>query len=171
MKGYVQVYTGDGKCKTTAALGLLVRAVGAGLRVYMGQFIKSGESSETKLLRERFPDVTVELYGQGGFVRGTPSSGDLACARRGLEALAAALRSGRYDVVIADEINGAVLAGLITEQDVLALMEARPDPVELVLTGRGAGAGVMERADLVTEMRCIRHYYNAGVKARKGIES
>ena len=170
MKGYVQIYTGDGKCKTTASLGLLLRAVGAGLRVYLGQFIKGSETSEIKILRARFPEVTVEQYGQGRFIRGAPAPEDIAGGRRGLEALGRAMASGLYDVVIADEINGAMMTGLITEEDILALMDSRPNTVELVLTGRGAGARVLERADLVTEMKCHRHYYDAGVKARKGIE-
>ena len=171
MKGYVQVYTGDGKCKTTAALGLVVRAVGAGLRVYLGQFIKGREYSEIKILRERFPDVTVEQYGAGHFIRGRPVPDDIAAARKGLEALANALTCGRYDVVVADEANTAVGAGLFTEDDLLALCQTKPDPVELVLTGRGAGPKLQHRADLVTEMQCVKHYYHAGVQGRPGIES
>lgn len=171
MKGYVQVYTGDGKCKTTAALGLVVRAVGAGLRVYLGQFIKGHEYSEIRLLRERFPEVTVEQYGEGRFIKGQPSPRDISGAQHGLEALATALRSGLYDVVIADEAHGAVSTGLISEKNLLDLIDAKPDSVELVLTGRGAGPALQAKADLVTEMRCIKHYYAAGVRGRKGIES
>lgn len=171
MKGYVQVYTGDGKCKTTAALGLVLRAVGAGLRVYLGQFIKGREYSEIRILRERFPEVTVEQYGAGHFIRGRPVPDDLLAARKGLEALAAALTGGRYDVVIADEANTAIGAGLFTEADLLALCQAKPESVELVLTGRGAGTTLQHRADLVTEMRCVKHYYHAGVQGRPGIES
>jgi cob(I)alamin adenosyltransferase len=157
VKGYVQVYTGEGKCKTTAALGLVVRAVGAGLRVYLGQFVKGGDYSEILLLRARFPEVTVEQYGDGDFVRGQPSPAAIASARHGLAALNSALLSGLYDIIIADEAPVAVKAGLITE--------------ELVLTGRDASPALQARADLVTEMRCIKHYYNAGVQGRKGIES
>ncbi len=171
MKGYIQVYTGDGKCKTTAALGLALRSVGAGLRVYLGQFIKGGEYSEIKILRSRFPEVTIEQYGSGGFVHHQPTPGQIQAARQGLQQLAAALRSGNYDVVIADEANTAVGAGLFTEKDLLALMDEKPDSVELILTGRGAGAAVQNRADLVTEMKCIKHYYDAGVSGRPGIES
>jgi len=169
-KGYVQVYTGDGKCKTTAALGLAVRAVGAGLRVYFGQFIKGCDYSEIKVLRERFPEVKVDQYGSGRFVRGTPPVEEVALAMKGLEALREAMRSGKYDVVIADEANTAVGVGLFTEADLLALMDAKPESVELVLTGRGAGKRVCERADLVTEMKCGKHYYDAGVHGRPGIE-
>lgn len=169
-KGYIQVYTGDGKCKTTAALGLALRAVGAGLRVYIGQFIKKGDYSEIKVLRERFPEVTVEQYGTGRFVRGVPSANAVAMACEGLAALRMAMKSGRYDVVIADEVNGAVKAGLIVEADVLDLMADKPETVELVLTGRNAGKRVCAQADLVTEMRCHKHYYDAGVPGRRGIE-
>ncbi len=171
MKGYVQVYTGSGKCKTTAALGLVVRAVGAGLRVYLGQFIKGGDYSEIRLLRARFPEVTVEQYGDGDFVRGQPSPEAIASAQHGLAALDSALHSGVYDVVIADEAPVAVKAGLITEADLFALIDRKPDTVELVLTGRDASPALQARADLVTEMRCIKHYYDAGVQGRKGIES
>jgi cob(I)alamin adenosyltransferase len=152
-------------------LGLVVRAVGAGLRVYFGQFIKGRDYSEIKVLRERFKDVTVEQYGSGRFVRGKPAEEAVAMAQRGLAALREAMRSGRYDVVIADEACTAVGAGLFPEEELLALMADKPEAVELVLTGRGAGARVRDRADLVTEMRCEKHYYEAGVQGRRGIES
>lgn len=171
MKGYTQVYTGDGKCKTTAALGLIVRAVGAGLRVYLGQFIKGAEYSEIKLLRARFPEVTLEQYGAGRFIRNRPSPEDILAGREGLARLRAALCSGSYDIVIADEANTAMAVGLFTEQELLDLLADKPDSVELILTGRGAGARVRERADLVTEMKCIKHYFDAGVAGRPGIES
>lgn len=170
-KGYVQIYTGDGKCKTTAALGLTLRAVGAGLRVYIGQFIKGRDYSEIRLLRERFPEVTVEQYGAGKFIRGTPAPDEIAAGHAGLKAIREALHSGLYDVVIADEANTAVMAGLFTEEDLLALIHHKPDTVELVLTGRGAGPDLQARADLVTEMKCVKHYYHAGVRGRRGIES
>jgi cob(I)alamin adenosyltransferase len=170
MKGYVQVYTGEGKCKTTAALGLVVRAVGAGLRIYLGQFLKAGVYSEIRVLRERFPEVTVEQFGSGRFVRGRPSRAEIAAARRGLDRVQDALGGGRFDVVIADEIHTAVRAGVLAEADVLALIAGRPPNVELVLTGRGATPAVVAQADLVTEMTCRKHYYDAGVRARPGIE-
>ena len=171
MKGYVQIYTGDGKCKTTAALGLLVRAVGAGLRVYLGQFIKAGHFSEIRLLHERFPDVTVEQFGEGKFIHGVPSARDIAAGLAGLAGIIKALQSGLYDVVIADEACTAVVAGLFTDAELLDVIGKKPDTVELVLTGRGAGEALKHRADLVTEMQCIKHYYNAGVRSRRGIES
>ena len=171
MQGFVQVYTGDGKGKTTAALGLALRAAGAGLRVYFGQFIKNADYSEIKALA-RFADcITVRQFGRGCFLRTEPAPEDRAAARRALDAIGLALVSGDYDLVIADEANVAVALGLIEPDDLVALIDQRPEQVELVLTGRGAPDAVLARADLVTEMRCVRHYYDRGVLARPGIES
>jgi cob(I)alamin adenosyltransferase len=168
--GYTQIYTGNGKGKTTAALGLALRAVGAGLKVYFGQFIKSAEYNEIKALA-RFGDrITVAQYGRGCFIRGAPCDADIDMACSGLRALFDALTSEAYDLVIADEANVAFGYGLISEADLLALMDARPAAVELVLTGRGAPLAVVARADLVTEMQEIKHYYQQGVLARDGIE-
>ncbi len=169
-RGYVQVYTGDGKGKTTAALGLLLRAAGAGLRVYCGQFIKRGDFSEVRAIRGRFPEVTFEQYGSGCFVRGRPTAKAVRLARAGLARLREVLKRGCHDVVIADEANCAAACGLLTPADLLGLMDAKPTRVELVLTGRGADPAVLARADLVTEMREIRHYHGKRVKARAGIE-
>ncbi|MBP7926400.1 MAG: cob(I)yrinic acid a,c-diamide adenosyltransferase [Desulfobulbus sp.] len=171
MQGFVQVYTGDGKGKTTAALGLALRAAGAGLRVYFGQFIKNADYSEIKALA-RFADcITVRQFGRGCFLLTEPAPEDRAAARRALDAIGLALVSGDYDLVIADEANVAVALGLIEPDDLVALIDQRPEQVELVLTGRGAPDAVLARADLVTEMRCVRHYYDRGVLARQGIES
>lgn len=171
MKGFVQIYTGDGKGKTTAALGLLLRASGAGLRVFIGQFIKGRDYSEILALRQRFPEVVLRQFGQGRFIRGKPADDEIASALAGLAELAAALRSGEYDVVIADEACTAVQAGLFQEAELIALARGKPDAVELILTGRDAGAGLIAQADLVTEMRCIKHYFTAGIRGRRGIES
>ena len=171
MQGFVQIYTGDGKGKTTAALGLVLRAAGAGLRVYFGQFIKNADYSEIKALA-RFADcITVRQFGRGCFLLTEPAPEDRAAARRALEGLSEALTSGDYDLVIADEANVAVALGLIEANDLVSLIDRRPEQVELVLTGRGAPEAVLARADLVTEMRCVRHYYDRGVLARPGIES
>ena len=171
MQGFVQVYTGDGKGKTTAALGLALRAAGAGLRVYFGQFIKNADYSEIKALA-RFADcITVRQFGRGCFLLTEPAPEDRAAARRALDAIGLALVSGDYDLVIADEANVAVALGLIEPNDLVSLIDRRPEQVELVLTGRGAPDAVLARADLVTEMRCVRHYYDRGVLARQGIES
>ena len=170
MQGFVQIYTGDGKGKTTAALGLALRAAGAGLRVYFGQFIKNGDYSELTGLA-RFADcITVAQFGLGRFVGREPAPADREAAQRGLQEIRRALVSGAYDLVIGDEANVAASRGLIEEADLLALIDLRPPQVELVLTGRGAPAVVLARADLVTEMRAVRHYYDRGVAARVGIE-
>lgn len=170
MQGYVHVYTGDGKGKTTAALGLALRAAGAGLKVYIGQFIKSADYSEIKAL-ERFSDhITLEQFGRGCFIKGDPCDADVEAARNALTALQTALGSGEYDVVIADEANVAYGCHLISEQDLLELIERRPDSTELILTGRNAPDAVIGRADLVTEMREVKHYFHEGVMAREGIE-
>jgi cob(I)alamin adenosyltransferase len=165
----VHVYTGDGKGKTTAALGLALRASGAGLRVYIGQFLKRGRFAEVKAVGS-LPRVTLEQFGRPGFVRTTPGEEHCRAARWGLAAVAAALTSGRFDVVIADELCTAVKAGVVTADSAMRLMALRPAGVELVLTGRGAPACVKRVADLVTEMRMRKHYFTRGVKARKGIE-
>ena len=170
MKGYVQVYTGDGKGKTTAALGLALRAVGAGLKVYIGQFIKSAEYNEIKALKQFGAQIVLQQFGRGRFIRGNPVQADLDVARKALETIGAALSSGAYDLVIADEANVALGCKLVSEADLITLIESRPPHVELVLTGRGAPAAVLERADLVSEMRPLKHYYDKGVRARDGIE-
>ena len=170
MQGFVQVYTGDGKGKTTAALGLALRAAGAGLRVYFGQFIKNGDYSELRALA-RFADrVTVAQFGLGRFVGREPAPEDREAARRGVQEIRRTLVSGVFDLVIGDEANVAARRGLIGEADLLELIDLRPPQVELVFTGRGAPAAVLARADLVTEMHCVRHYYDRGVGARVGIE-
>lgn len=170
-KGYVQVYTGDGKGKTTAALGLALRAAGAGLKVYIGQFLKKGCYNELKAL-ERFSDrITIEQFGTGCLIYGAPSPEDKAAAEKALKLLVAALISGEYDMVIMEEGNVAQKFGLISEADLIRAIESRPAGVELVITGRGASPAIIERADLVTEMRSVKHYYEKGVQARAGIEN
>lgn len=170
MQGFVQVYTGDGKGKTTAALGLALRAVGAGLKVYIGQFIKNADYSEIKALQRWSDQITLAQYGRGCFLLTRPCQADIDAARQGLATLEQALTSAVYDLVIADEANVAVALQLLGEDDLLALIDRRPPQVELVLTGRGAPPRVLARADLVTEMRPLKHYYDQGVLARKGIE-
>jgi cob(I)alamin adenosyltransferase len=170
MRGYIQVYTGDGKGKTTAALGLALRACGAGLRVYIGQFLKKGRFSEVRAIARGLPGVKLEQYGRGPFVRGKPSPADVQAAATGLKKLAKALSGGAYDLVIADEINPAVAIGLLPASEVVRLMDGKPPRVELVLTGRGAAPPVIRKADVVTEMKCVKHYFDRGVGPRRGIE-
>jgi len=168
--GFLHVYTGDGKGKTTAAMGLALRACGAGLRVFVGQFIKGRESGEIRMLKSRCPEVTAEVFGQGRFPGGRPSAEDVALARRGLARLQDAVRSSEYDLVVADEANGAVHAGLLSIENLLSLADEKKDNVELVFTGRNAHPRLVERADLVTGMRKVKHPFDSGVPAREGIE-
>lgn len=170
-KGYFQIYTGNGKGKTTAALGLAMRAAGAGYRIYLGQFIKSMEYGEIGILRDRFPEVTVELYGIKGCIAGRdPDPTDVAAARDGLARAQEALHAG-YDLVILDEIFIASRFGLITEAELLDLATGRDPGTELVMTGRYAPEALIEAADLVTDMTEVKHYYaTQGVISRLGIE-
>ncbi|MBT8491330.1 MAG: cob(I)yrinic acid a,c-diamide adenosyltransferase [Deltaproteobacteria bacterium] len=170
MKGYVQVYTGNGKGKTTAAFGLALRASGAGLKVYIAQFAKSGEYSEISALEKYRESITIQQYGRIGFINGDPDDDDIRAAREGLKEVKEAMCSGKYDVVILDEANIATRYRLIAVDELLALIEAKPERVELVITGRDADARIIERADLVTEMKEVKHYYQKGVEARDGIE-
>ena len=168
--GLVQLYTGNGKGKTTAALGLAIRAVGAGLKIYLGQFIKKGSTGEIKALRRFHPDIIVRQYGQGCFIRHKPAPTDILSARKGLNDLIRAMTCGKYDLVIADEIICAMNAELITPEEILQLIDKRPQSVELVLTGRNAPKKIIKKTDLVTEMRKVRHPFDRGIAARKGIE-
>ena len=169
-QGYIQIYTGDGKGKTTAALGLALRASGHGMRTYIGQFMKGQPYGELDALRDH-PHITVEQYGDIRCIRReevTPEH--IAQAQRGLDRARDALHSGQYDIVVLDEVNVTVWFGLLTIKEVLAVIDERPAHVEIILTGRRAPQELIERADLVTEMREVKHYYQQGVAARKGIE-
>ncbi|OVE75934.1 cob(I)yrinic acid a,c-diamide adenosyltransferase [bacterium E08(2017)] len=169
MQGKVQVYTGDGKGKTTAALGLALRASGADLKTYIGQFIKSGDTSEATAI-DQIPNITIEHYGTGRFVLGSPNEEDIKMADEGLMKLHQAMQSGKYDIVIADEANCAVKAELFPAERLLNLIDQKPDNLELIFTGRGADQKLIDRADLVSEIQPVKHYYEKGVPSRKGIE-
>lgn len=169
-KGYVQVYTGDGKGKTTAAIGLAVRAAGAGLKVLIIQFLKIGEYSEIKSLKKFSKHITVKQFGRGRFRQGKPLPEDIESAEKGLEMARTMMNSGEYDVVILEEANVAIWKGLFSEQALLDIIDAKPPSLELVITGRGATPKVIQKADLVTEMKRIKHYYYKGIRGRVGIE-
>lgn len=169
-KGYIQVYTGNGKGKTTAALGLSLRAIGAGYKIFIGQFLKGMKYSELHTFEMFSKYVEVQRFGTDSFVFGKPSSKDIKKATEGLKLCKEKLISGKFDVVILDEINVAVSMGLVPLDEVMKLMEAKPEYTELIMTGRNAPVQVIERADLVTEMKEIKHYYTNGVEARVGIE-
>lgn len=171
MKGYIQVYTGDGKGKTTAALGLALRAAGAGLKIFIAQFLKKGDYNEIKALA-RFSDlISIRQYGSGRFIKGHPTVEEVAEAREGLAEAAQLMATGNLDMLILEEANVAVAYGLLELEALLAVMASKPENMELVITGRDADAAVMEKADLVTEMRSVKHYYEKGVMARAGVEN
>ena len=169
-RGYTQIYTGNGKGKTTAAIGLSIRAAGAGFKVFIAQFIKMGDFSEIKALR-RFSDlITVEQFGLGRFTNGEPSPEDIEAARNGIATVKSIMDSNEYKIIILEEANVAVKYGIITVEDLLELIAYKPLETELVITGRGAPVQIIEKADLVTEMKPVKHYFQKGVPARTGIE-
>lgn len=172
--GLTVVYTGDGKGKTTAALGTVIRAVGYGLRVFMLQFVKGswhyGELDGAKLLA---PYLTIEPMGKGFYKildDKLPEAEHREAARLAANRALTLLHSGEYDLVILDEINVAVMTGLLPVQKVLEIIDAKPANVHLILTGRGAPPEVIDRADLVTEMKEIKHPFQKGKLAQKGID-
>ena len=171
-KGLIQVYTGDGKGKTTAALGVALRAVGHGLKVLVIQFMKGninyGELESSKKL---FPYLTIKQMGRETFVsKSNPDPIDIRLGQDGFDLAKRALAEEAYDIVILDEINVAVDYGLIPLPDLLHLLDTKPGGVELILTGRNASPEILEKADLVTEMVEQKHYYRSGVPAREGVE-
>lgn len=192
MKGYVQVYTGDGKGKTTAAIGLAIRAIGAGKRVLLLQFMKSKVYSEHAIL-ESLPGITLETVGKPFFIipKGMKSEEELArwgdevvvfeagnppqeyidLIKKGYDRALEAVQSNEFDMVIVDEYNMALFFELISWEDTKQLLDVRNPSIELIFTGRGAPKALIEAADLVTEMKEIKHYYTKGVNARLGIEN
>ncbi|MFK5926445.1 MAG: cob(I)yrinic acid a,c-diamide adenosyltransferase [Desulfuromusa sp.] len=169
MKGYVQVYTGDGKGKTTAALGLALRATGAGLKVYIAQFVKGMKYSELNSISE-LSNITLKQYGRDCFIYKSPEEEDISAAQDGLKEAKEMMLSGEYQVIILDEANIATYYNLFSVDDLLDFIRDKPDGVELIITGRKADPRIIEAADLVTEMKEIKHYYQIGVEAREGIE-
>ncbi len=163
----IQVYTGNGKGKTTAALGLALRAAGAGLKVHICQFLKGKYCCEHVSLK-KLKNIKVEQYGSGCFLRGKPDAQDFKLAKSGLNKAKNAVKN--CDVVILDEINLALHHKLIKLEDVLTLIKNTPKNTELILTGRNVHPAIVKMADLVSEIKDKKHYYNKGIKARRGIE-
>lgn len=175
-RGYIHVYTGNGKGKTTAAFGLAVRALCAGKNVYVGQFVKSMRYNETKIEQlfngsdTTFGRIHIEQLGRGCFIEKAPDPADAETARQGWERCAALLHSGEYDVVILDELTIALYFGLLSTAVVLDELRSRHPAVEVVITGRYAPQALFDAADLETEMRDVKHYYAQGVLSRDGID-
>jgi cob(I)alamin adenosyltransferase len=170
-KGMIQVYTGDGKGKTTCALGLALRAVGQGFQVYMIQFLKGRETGEAQAAARLAPEMTLRYLGRPGLVNlRSPAPEDLALVREAWALARQVLTAGEHDLVILDEINLTLTHNLIPLDEALEVLRQRPPWVEVVLTGRQAPPELVALADLVTEMRPVKHYYHAGVKSRRGIE-
>lgn len=168
-RGYIQIYTGDGKGKTTAAFGLAIRALCAGKRVYIGQFVKDMKYSETKI-EQYFDNVKIEQLGRGCFIESTPKREDIDMAKDGLKRCNEIIKSSRYDVVILDELNIAIHLGLLSVEEVVQTLTLEQPHPEIVVTGRYAPQELIELADLVTEMKEIKHYYREGVLSRDGID-
>lgn len=170
-RGLLQIYTGDGKGKTTAAFGQALRAVGHGYRVCVVQFMKGRKYGEFVAAERYLPNLTIHLAGLDSFVmRDNPAPLDIEMARRGLEVARQAVHSGNYDMVILDELNVALDFGLVPLDEVLKLVKERPATLDLIITGRYARPELLALADTVSEVREIRHHYRAGVKERAGIE-
>lgn len=170
-RGLVQVFTGDGKGKTSAAIGAVVRALGQGLRVYISFFMKGAHPSGERNILSQLSNVTMESFGTGEFIeRANIKPEDIKQAKRGLAAARKAMLSGNYDLVVLDELNLAIARNLVELDEVLKLIDDKPEGVELIFTGRQANSELIKSADLVTEMLKIKHPYDEGVAARKGIE-
>jgi cob(I)alamin adenosyltransferase len=167
--GYIHLYTGNGKGKTTAAIGLAVRAVGAGKKVFIGQFVKGMHYAELESLK-RFPEIVIRQYGLDCFIKNKPTQKDIDAARNGLSEVKSIIEKNMFDMVILDEVCIALYYKLFGTDEVLALLKGKPTEMEIILTGRYALEEIIEAADLVTEMKEIKHYYNNGIEARKGIE-
>ncbi len=169
--GLVQVYTGDGKGKTSAAFGAALRAIGRGLRVYIIQFIKGGFDYGELHVVKKLPNLKLAAFGRGTFVTEvSPHEEDVKLAEEALKLAKEVIGSGQYDIVVLDEINVALNLKLVTVDEALQLIKNRPKHVELILTGRYAPMQIVEVADLVTEMKEIKHPFTEGVTPRKGIE-
>jgi cob(I)alamin adenosyltransferase len=171
-RGYIHVYTGNGKGKTTAALGLALRAAGHGLKTYFCQFLKGQDYGELSAIEKLSSLITIEQFGRKGFIHVTenPDKEDIERAQKGLEKCTKIMKSRKYHIIILDEINVAVHFNLFSEKEIHDFLDKKPEDMEVILTGRYAPESFIKRADLVTEMKEIKHYYHEGIQARQGIE-
>ncbi|MFN2395831.1 MAG: cob(I)yrinic acid a,c-diamide adenosyltransferase [Bacteroidales bacterium] len=168
-KGYIQLYTGNGKGKTTAAIGAAIRAAGAGKTVFIAQFVKGMPYSELNSLK-LIPQIHLQQFGLDCFIKNKPVQKDIDAAQKGLEAITRAIKSNSYSMIIMDEICIALHYKLLPIKTVVQLLNEKPGEMEIILTGRYATKELIKSADLVTEMKEVKHYYNKGIQARKGIE-
>lgn len=169
MKGYIHLYTGNGKGKTTAAIGLAVRAAGAGKQIYIAQFVKGMHYSELNSIAQ-LKGITLKQYGRNCFIEREPAPEDIEAAQNAFKDMAVIMAEKKYDLLILDEITIALYYKLISIDALLTLIKSKPAEMELILTGRRAPDELYDIADLITEMKEIKHYYNLGVEAREGIE-
>jgi cob(I)alamin adenosyltransferase len=172
-KGYIQVYTGNGKGKTTAAIGQAVRAAGFGLKTYFIQFMKKYPYNEIKSLKSLKDFIEIEQFGSDEFIykKISPSEVHKSKIKNGLNSALIKMKNGNFDLIILDEILVSIYFELIKEQEVLKFIYEKPEFVELILTGRYCPESIIQKADLVTEMKEIKHYYQNGIISRKGIDS
>jgi cob(I)alamin adenosyltransferase len=169
MAGFIHLYTGNGKGKTTAAIGQAIRAAGAGLSVYIAQFVKGMHYSEIEILSQ-IPNITIRQFGLDCFIVNEPTQKDIEAAREGLRQVKDIIESASVDILILDEVCIALYYHLFPETELLKLLRNKPENMEIILTGRYAPSSLIDLADLVTEMKEIRHYFMRGIEARKGIE-
>ncbi|MCH7723408.1 MAG: cob(I)yrinic acid a,c-diamide adenosyltransferase [Bacteroidetes bacterium] len=172
-QGYIQIYTGNGKGKSTAAIGQAVRAAGFGLKTYIAQFMKEYPYNELISLKHLSEWIKIEQFGGDDFVykKEPPGKIEIDKAHCGLASAKAKMMSRKYDIIILDEICVSIYFGLFSDEEILTFMKLKPENVELILTGRYCPDKLLDKADLVTEMKEIKHYYKEGITSRRGIES
>ena len=170
MKGYIQLYTGNGKGKTTAAFGLAMRAAGNGMKTFFAQFVKGMPYSELDIVKSNLPQITIKQYGLDCFIVNEPTQKDIDAARAGLAEVNEIILSGNYDIIVLDEACIALYYKLFKVEELIEIIKLKKESTEIVITGRYAPKELIDIADLVTEMKEIKHYYANGVEARKGIE-
>lgn len=172
-QGFIQIYTGNGKGKTTAAIGQAVRAAGFGLKTYIAQFMKEYPYSELRSLNHLKNWITIEQFCGDEFVykKELPGDEELAKAKIGLQTAKAKMLSGEYDLIILDEAIVAIYFKLIQIDELVELVKQKPENIELIITGRYCPEELIKLADLVTEMKEVKHYYQKGIMSRKGIDS
>ncbi len=170
MKGKVHVYTGNGKGKTTAAMGIALRATGAGKKVFFAQFVKGMKYSEVSAIEKFLPQINIKQFGLDCFIEKDPTEKDIQLAQDGLQEVAGILKSGEYEMVVLDEANIALYYHLFSLDELITALNNRDEDVEVIITGRYAPQELIEYADLVTEMKEVKHYYREGLMARKGVE-